>query len=58
MTPMTIVTITARLANATILLSFSARFKHSNVPVPADEAGMHTASLTPAIYAEVLVRGP
>lgn len=51
MTPVAIVIITTRLASAAILLSFSTRSKHPNAPVSADEAGMHTATLTPAIYA-------
>lgn len=51
MTPVAAITITTKLASATILLFFSTRSKHPTVPVAADEAGMHTASLSPAIYA-------
>lgn len=51
MTPVAAATTTTRLASAAILLFYLTRSKHSNVPVAADEAGMHTASPSPAIYA-------
>lgn len=51
MTPVAAATVTTKLASAAILFFFSTRSKHLNVSVSADEAGMHTATLTPAIYA-------
>lgn len=51
MTPMAATTVTTKLASTAILLFLSTGPKHLNVSVSADEAGMHTATLTAAIYA-------